>query len=206
MRVETEATNSDVKNPRPKVFMNEDEYRLLCRSAESTRDELMIRLGGEVGLRSFEIPQIKPKHVRRASDGEHYFLRVPRGKDTTGTGGKARDAYLPRDLEARLHRYATDEEIADAAPYFDYSRRWVQERVKQAARNAYEKSGDEDWLKVSSHDLRVYFAHTMLVKERMNPEIVMDVGGWADYQSIKPYLGKPSESNIISEFERTGRE
>lgn len=205
MRVETEATNDVVENPRPKVFMTDEEYRLLRRSAESNRDELMIRLGGEVGLRSFEVPQEKPKHVRRSEDGEHYFLRVPRGKDTSGTGGKPRDAFLPRDLETRLHRYARDNEIGDDEAYFPYSPRWVQERVKLAAKNAYEESGDEDWLKVSSHDLRVYFGHTMLVEERMNPEVVMDVGGWEDYESIKPYLGKPSEKNIISEFERVGR-
>lgn len=113
MRVETEATADDVENPRPKVFMTDEEYRLLRRSAESNRDELMIRLGGEVGLRSFEIPQEKPKHVRRSEDGKHYFLRVPRGKDTSGTGGKSRDAFLPRDLETRLHRYSRDNGIDD---------------------------------------------------------------------------------------------
>lgn len=205
MRVETNATHDRVKSPRPKVFITDDEYRLLRRSAESNRDELMIRLGGEVGLRSFEIPQEKPKHIRRSENGEHYFLRVPRGKDTSGTGGKVRDAFLPRDLETRLHRYASDNDIGEDEAYFPYSPRWVQKRVKKAVKNAYETSGDEDWLKFSSHDLRVYFGHTMLVEERMNPEVVMDVGGWDDYESIKPYLGKPSETNIISEFERVGR-
>lgn len=206
MRVETKATDSNVENPRAKVFLSDEEYRQLCRSAPSTRDELIIRLGGEVGLRSFEIPQIKPKHIRRADDGEHYFLRVPRGKDTTSGGGKARDAYLPCDLEARLHRYATDQDLTSDEAYFPFTPRWIQERVKQAAQNTHETTGDEDWLKVSSHDLRVYFAHTMLVEEHVNPRVVMDVGGWSDYQSIKPYLGKPSEENIIGEFERVGRE
>lgn len=206
MRIETEATHGDVQSPRPKVFMSDDEYRLLRRSAASTRDELMIRLCGECGLRSFEVPQIKPKHVRRASDGEHYFLRVPRGKDTSGTGGKARDTFLPRELESRLHRYADELELDADEAYFPYSARWVQQRVSLAASNAFEETGDEDWQKVSSHDLRVYFGHTMLVEERLNPEVVMDVGGWDDYASIKPYLGKPSEENIISEFERVGRD
>lgn len=204
MRVETKATREDVENPRAKVFMTDEEYRLLRRSAESNRDELMIRLGGEVGLRSFEIPQVKPKHVRRSEDGEHYFLRIPRGKDTSGSGGKARDAFLPRDLETRLHRYSRDEMIGTDEPYFPYTPRWVQKRVKMAAKNAYDETGDEDWLKVSSHDLRVRFGHKMLVEEKVNPEVVMDVGGWEDYKSIKPYLGKPSEKNIINEFERVG--
>ena len=205
MRVETKATNSNVENPRAKVYMTDEEYRILRRSAESNRDELMIRLCGQAGLRSFEVTQVKPKHVRRAKDGKHYFLRVPRGKDTTGTGGKTRDTFLPRDLETRLHRFARDNGIDENEAYFPYSARWVQERVKMAAENAYGETGDEDWLKVSSHDLRVYFGHTLLVEERMNPEVVMDVGGWEDYESIKPYLGKPSEENISNEFKRVER-
>ncbi|OKY78302.1 MAG: XerD/XerC family integrase [Candidatus Methanohalarchaeum thermophilum] len=40
----------------------------------------------------------------------------------------------------------------------------------------------------------------------MNPEVVMDVGGWEDYQSIKPYLNKPSEKTIKKEFKRIGWE
>ena len=165
----------------------------------------MIRLGGEVDLRPFEIPQGKPKHVRRSEDGNHYFLRVPRSKDISGTGGKSRDAFLSQDPQARLHQDANGNGIADDELHFPYSPRWVQECVKIAVRNAYDETGNEDWLKFSSHDLRVYFGHMMLIEERMNPEVMMDVGGWKDYESIKPYFGKPSEENIISEFERVGR-
>jgi len=35
-----------------------------------------------------------PEHVKRTSDGDHYRLRVPEGKNTNG-GGKPRDASLP---------------------------------------------------------------------------------------------------------------
>jgi quinol monooxygenase YgiN len=54
---------------------------------------------------------------------------------------------------------------------------------------------------VSSHDLRRHFAHRLLVRERLNPRVVMDVGGWRDFQAIEPYLGKPDVETIVDEFE-----
>jgi hypothetical protein len=74
----------------------------LCRAATTARDDLICQLGGYVGLRAFEIPQICPSHVSRTDDGEHYRLRVPSGKDTTGNGGNPRDAYLPERVERDL--------------------------------------------------------------------------------------------------------
>lgn len=71
---------------------------------------------GWVGFRAFEIPQTKPKHVKRGDDGEHYCLRVPRGKDTAGNGGKPRDAYLPPDIEGDIHRYTNAEDIGRDEP------------------------------------------------------------------------------------------
>ncbi|MFC6765914.1 hypothetical protein [Natrinema soli] len=66
--------------------------------------------------------------------------------------------------------------------------------------------GDDDHLKISSHDLCRYFAHTMLVRERMNLWVVMEANRWNDYQSLKPYLSKPDEGTIIDEFSRARRE
>lgn len=74
------------------------------------------------------------------------------------------------------------------------------------AENAHKMIRDEEWPDVSSHDLRVYFVHTMFVKERLNLRVVMDVGSWDNYQSIKSYLEKSREANISREFERAGRE
>ena len=162
----------------------------------------MIRFGGEVGLRSFEIPQITPEHVRRevVDDEDYYFLRVPQGKDTTGSGGKPRDAYLPREVERDLHRYQRAENIAQSGPVIDVTPRTVQRIVKSAATRAADRTGNNDFRKVSSHDLRRYFVHSCLVRERMNPRVVMEIGGWDNYQALEPYLNKPSTETIVSEF------
>ena len=207
MRIETTTTHETVARPRPKVWLSADDYEQLLEHVDY-RGAIVIRLGAEVGLRSFEIPQIRPRDLDpyRTDDGERYFLYAERGKDTTGHDGKARDAYLPRDLHRDLQRYITENNIAPSDPIIDISPRTVQRIVKHAAESAADATGDDDFRLVSSHDLRRYFAHRALVKERMNPRVVMDVGGWDDYKSLEPYLSKPDEETIISEFSRAGRD
>jgi integrase len=99
--------------------------------------------------------------------------------------------YLPRSVERDLHRYQRAEDIAHDGPFIGVSPRHVQRIVKTVAERTAERTGNDDFQKVSSHDLRRYFAHTCLVEKRMNPRVVMEIGGWDDYQSLEPYLNKP---------------
>lgn len=74
--------------------------------------------------------QIQPKHVNRSDDGEHYRLRVPEGKDTTGNGGKPRDAYLPQKVENDIHRYLKAADIGRHESIADLGERDVRDFVK----------------------------------------------------------------------------
>ena len=102
-----------------KVWLTDDEVDTLRRAAGSRRDDLIMQLGAYVGLRAFEVPQVTPGHVRRVDDGDHYRLRVPRGKDTASGVGKPRNAYLPADVERDLYQYARDEQLDENEPYAD---------------------------------------------------------------------------------------
>jgi len=124
---------------------------------------------------SIESPQIRPEHVKHV-DG-HARLRVPKGKDTAGGGGKPRDAYLPEHVESELLRYANVEGIGHDEELIDLSDRSIQRRVKKTAETVAEETGDSDWRNVSSHDLRWHYAQTLLVRKRMNLRVVMAVGG-----------------------------
>lgn len=187
-----------------KVWMTDSELEDLRRAAASNRDDLVIQLGGYVGLRAFEIPQVTPQHVRRTEDGDHFRIRVPEGKDTSGNGGKPRDAYLPRDVEADLHRFKTANNITSDEPFFDLKERGVRDVVKRTASRAAEQTGDDDFVHVSSHDLRRRFAQRLLVDEGMNPRVVMSVGGWDSWQAIEPYLNEPTDTVINEAFEQIG--
>jgi len=196
-----EATGADDQY---KIWMTDAELEDLERVTASQRDHIIIRLGGRVGLRAFEIPQVCPKHVKRTDDGDHYRLRVPEGKDTTGNGGKPRDAYLPADVEGDLHRFQNAEDIDRGGPFVQLTERGVRDVVKRTAERAAEETGDEDFRYVSSHDLRRRFAQRLLVDEQVNPQVVMQVGGWDSFQAIEPYLNAPTPGVVNEAFEDAG--
>lgn len=181
-----------------KVWLTDDEIEELRRAAGSRRDDLIIQLGAYVGLRAFEIPQIEPRHVKRASDGDDYRLRVERGKDTDTGKGKPRDAYLPADTERDLYQFARDEDLDDDEPYVDLTPGGVRAAVRRTAEAAADRSGDDDYHDVSSHDLRRRFAQRLLVDHGVNPRVVMAVGGWSSFSAIEPYLNAPTE-DVISD-------
>lgn len=195
MRLESTAKPDEYK-----VWLTDDEIQQLRRYAGNTRNDLLIQLGAYVGLRAFEMPQVKPKHVRRTDDGEHYRLRVPEGKDTTGNGGKPRDAYLPEPVERDLHRYQQENDIGPSESYIDVAESGVRAAVKRVAERSADETGIEDYGHVSSHDLRRRFAQRLLVDQRKNPRVVMAIGGWDSFTAIEPYLNAPSEDVVNDEL------
>lgn len=194
MRLEaTEAENET------KVWLTDSEIEELRRAAASYRDDVIIQLGAFVGLRAFEIPQVTPAGISETENGR-YRLRVPEGKDTTGSGGKPRDAYLPADVERDLQQFQNVENIAPQEPFVNLTGRGVRSVVKRTAEAAAENTGDQDFRKVSSHDLRRRYAQRLLVDQEMNPRVVMQVGGWDSFAAIEPYLNAPTEDVVDDAF------
>jgi len=182
-----------------KIWLTDSEIEDLRRATTGYRDDIIIQLGAFVGLRSFEIPQIQPRHIKTTESGQ-YRLRVPEGKDTSGSGGKPRDAYLPDEVERSLQQFANAENIAPREPFVDLSGRGVRAAVKRTAEAAADETGEADFRHVSSHDLRRRFAQRLLVDENMNPRVVMQVGGWDSFQAIEPYLNAPTPEVVDEAF------
>ena len=184
------------------VWMSRDEYREIPRHARSGLAEVAIRLMGDCGLRVGEVLDVRPCDISRRSDGRHYKLEVVGGKDTSGEydGGKHRETWLPLDLEAHMNRIinADVNKIGNRDPVIDRSKRTLQNWVEDAAVRAAEETGDDDYRRVSTHDLRRCWANHLLVEESVSPRIVMALGGWSSYDAIEPYLAAPTEENINS--------
>ncbi|WP_277543756.1 site-specific integrase [Haloarcula laminariae] len=193
MRIESTAGNEY------KVWLTDDEIEDLRRATTSQRDDIIIQLGTFVGLRAFEIPQVRPVDVKETESGQ-YRLRVEAGKDTSGNGGKLRDAYLPASVERDLQRYQNEHNIAPRDPYIDLSQPGVRAVVRRTAARAAEVTGDDDFEKVSTHDLRRRFAQRLLIDQQMNPRVVMAVGGWDSFAAIEPYLNAPTEEIVDKAF------
>lgn len=180
------------------VWLTRDEYREIPRQANTHLQEIAIRLMGDCGLRASEVLDVRPSDVSRRSDGRHYELEVVAGKDTTGdyTGGKHRETWLPIDLEASINRYVREHDLDDAQPLVDRTTRTLQNWVDAAAARAATATDDDDYTRVSTHDLRRCWANHLLVEENVSPRIVMALGGWSSYDAIEPYLAAPTEDNI----------
>jgi integrase len=150
--------------------------------------------------------QVCPRHIQKEKGS--YWLRVPAGKDTQSGTGEPRDAFLPDAVEREMLELQYSEQLDDDDAYFPVTSGRVRQMVWEAAEDVASHVEDgadlpgsaSDWQKVSSHDLRRFFAHSCLVRRAMNPRVVMEVGGWSSFSAIEPYLNKPTKQNIAEEF------
>jgi len=70
--------------------------------------------------------------------------------------------------------------------------------------NAATKTGDEDFLDLTTHDNRAYYATNMIRRLGVDKEIVKSMGGWSSDKAIEPYLDIPLEKDIQNELVRAG--
>lgn len=103
-----------------KVWLTDNEVENLRRATANLRDNLIIQLGPYVGLRAFEIPQVRPTGVSETENGQ-YRVHVPGGKDTTWGGGNRHNVYLPAHVERDPQRYQNSQNIALSDPHIQLS-------------------------------------------------------------------------------------
>ncbi len=163
--------------------LGERGYELLRRAAGTHREDLVLRLGAEVGLRPAEMTRVRLEDV--ASHGDHFFLAV-RGED-----GVTREAYLPGGVEHDLRKYASATDSATADPLFSVSARRLQMLVGEVADRVPEV-GD-----VSSRDLRWRFAAGLLA-DGVPPQVVCALGGWDRLARLEPLLDDPDRDATVA--------
>ncbi|WP_232687118.1 bacterio-opsin activator domain-containing protein [Halobacterium zhouii] len=160
------------------------QYERVRRAAETHREDLVVRLGGEVGLRPTEMARARPGDV--VSHGDHYLLRV---READGT----RNAFFPVSVEHELRKYATAANVGDDEELFDVTARRLQMLVREA--------GDRAGVDVSSYDLRRHFARSHL-EDGVSPHVVQSVGGWDRLESLESLLDTPDRGDVVAAFTR----
>lgn len=172
--------------------LTEADYRRVLEATRTYREELVVRLAGEVGLRPAEMAQISLDDVREHErDGVvHYLLAVDGNND-------GRLAYVPRDCWDDLEKFARERGRVDGEPVLDIAPRRIQMVVADV--------GDRiDGLAVSSRSLRRSFARRRL-EEGVDPRVVRAVGGWSSLDTVVDVLESPDEPAIVREFASRGR-
>jgi len=108
--------------------ISDDAYDALVTAAETYRAAVAVRLAGEAGLRTGEIPRVTPGHLREPDSGSDLsLLAVPEGAGGSERGDDGaepidRETVVPPSLAAELNRYAdgtgreADDSFIDVCP------------------------------------------------------------------------------------------
>lgn len=191
-----------------RVYLNPHDFHRLWAQAESRRALIAIQLGGECGLRVNETTNVTPNAIRKSTAKQyrdHYFIGIY-GKDTTGETeqGKFREVYLPKNLHTIIEQEIEAEDIAPDETLMPVTKRTVQEYIKRAAIACAEQYNEPDYAKISSHDLRAYWASNLLIRHKVDENVIMDLGGWASRENMEPYLNAQFDDVIAREMEEAG--
>jgi len=159
-------------------------YERLRRATRTHREDLLVRLCGEAGLRPGEVVSVRPRDVSRV-DGVAVLVVDDR---TT---------VLPPDLAHDLEKYVASEGLADDDPIVEVSPRRVQMLVREVADRAAAATGDGRFADVSTRALREHFV-VALLRRGVDARVVAAVAGFESVAGLVPYLDEPSTVEVAA--------
>ena len=184
------------------VRLTEREYEQIRRSTETHREELLVRLCGEVGLRAAEITHVRPGDVTSSGEQERtrYFLTVRE------SGGETREAYLPAQVAHDFWQYVRSNAVDADETVIGVTPRRVQMIVREVGERAAEWTGRPSLSAVTPSELRRFFARRLLVEGGVDPRVVTTIGGWEGVDGLLPEMDQPTRDEIAAAFEQTSED
>ena len=191
-----------------RVFLDTAEYRTLLQSAYEPRSRSVrqVRLEMRLMACSLRVDTVSGLRYsqfekRETPEGERWVATVE-AKDSTDREAETRPraVFIPDDIMKQVHQFVKENNIDADDQLFKCSTRTIQRDVKRSAKNAAIATGDEDFKKVSAHDLRRYFATHLLFRHEVPPPVVRVLGGWKSDEAMFEYLVLPDD--VL--FERLG--
>ena len=182
--------------------LTERGYERLRRATRTHREELVLRLCAEAGLRSGEFARLRPSDVT-GEGGEtsvQYYVAV-READ-----GGSRTAYLPSGVAHDFWQYVRSNSIGSNEEVIEVTERRVQMLVREVCERAAEETGRAALGSVTPSTLRHFFAQRLLVRDGVDARVVAAVGGWEGIDSLLAPLAEPSKEEIGTAFEHAGAE
>jgi len=195
------------KEKRYRAFITTQEYKTLLSCSANAKFYNAQRLGAQ-SLRVEEVVGLRYNQFKHVDTpyGKIWIVEIE-GKDTTGRdqSGKEREVWLPDDLVESIRENA-GKHWETSRQFFPKSKGTLHNRMVKTRKAAAKKTGNGDFLKVSFHDLRRYFANHYLFRHQLEPEVVRQLGGWASEKSMIEYLRLPNdilghhlnESNLLN--------
>jgi len=181
-----------------RVHFDTPEYNTLLDSSPHRRARLSERLmAHSPRVKTTSEITLDRFNKKKTPYGPIWTLYVE-AKDTSDRDSALlpREVWICEPLIREIEDYTGVDDLDahdEPTPLFHVSKRTIQNWVTTTAENAATATGDEDFLKVSSHDFRRYFASHMMYRHKVDPEIVRQLGGWRSPRSMLEYLLLPDD-------------
>lgn len=177
-----------------RVWLGDDELESVIDQAKNTEQTIAFLLAGRCGLRRCEIVQVTPADVVDTPTGTH--LRV---WEDVAKQEHYREPPIPDRLVTYIDAHTDAAGIGPGEPIVDVADKTVYRWVRRAAERLQAETGDRGWSFLDVHDLRRTWG-TNLLEQGVLPSVVMDWGGWEDWETFRRhYLGEFSPEAIRRE-------
>jgi len=184
-----------------RVFMDTQEYRTLLKSAYSNgqNSERQVRL--EMRLLACSLRVDTASNLRwgqferrETPEGIRWVVKVE-AKDSTDREAETRPraVYVPQDIMQDVQAHVERKSIGDDDLLFPCSTKTIYRDVKRSAANAVVRTDNDEYRKLSPHDLRRYFATHLLFRHEVPAPVVRVLGGWKSDEAMFEYLILPDD-------------
>ncbi len=180
-----------------RVWLSDDELESVISSAKNTEQTIAFLLAGRCGLRRCEVVQVTPADVVETTTGTH--LRI---WENVAKQEHYREPPVPDRLVTYIDAHTDAAGIGPGEPIVDVADKTVYRWVRRAAERRQAETGDKGWSFLDVHDLRRTWG-TNLLEQGVLPSVVMDWGGWEDWETFRRhYLGEFSPEAIRRERQK----
>ena len=167
-----------------KVWLSVEELQTLVEYPDDVQKQISLKLAGYCGLRSEEVLNARPVHVRETQIGK--VLEVPSGK-----GDQYRETPIPDGLAGQIRTIGQYEGDSTRVAGYE-STRGLRHLIQRLREQLAEDTGNNRWEHLSFHDLRRTWA-TLLASADVDPMVAIEWGGWNDLGTfLDHYKGKYS--------------
>ena len=169
-----------------------DKQQLVCYYDDDPIRQVAIRLMLESGLRADEVPRVSANDLSASEEADLTRLKVREAK-----AGR-RETVVPSSLAQQIR---TVSNIQDSSFVVDVTKRTVRNWVYDACEDIQEETGEPDWEEMSPHDLRRTWA-SGLVQDGVSETLVMNWGGWKNYETFRDHYFLESDEQIEKQLQR----
>lgn len=130
-------------------------------------------------------------YIPPGEDTKIAVVKIRNAKDTTDSDngdGLDRFSWCPMWLYEEIEAWCEAEGIGeDEAIYPDSPSKYGKE-IRRLRTQLAEQTGEDDWLEVTSHDFRRFYATNMVRRLNVPKPLVKYMGSWNSPGSMQPYL------------------